>query len=200
MEWSMKLLMVTGFLGSGKTTLILGLAAAAQARTLRTAIIVNEIGEVGIDNQLMRQLDLDVWELFNGCICCTLTVDLVTTLHKLDGDYAPDLVIVEPSGAADPANLLHALPYYRGRPLAGICWVAVLDPLRLPMLLEVLEPLITSGIRQADTIVISKIDLAGEAEVAAAVDAARAINPQAALYCTALSAGLAPELAGELLR
>ena len=151
-QWSkpMHLLLVTGFLGSGKTTLILSWPAL-RARRPPVAIIVNEIGEIGIDNQLMRQLDLDVWELFNGCICCTLTADLVTTLQKLDADYAPDLVIVEPSGAADPRNLLNALPYYRGRPLDGIRWVTVLDPLRLPMLLEVLEPLITAGIRQADS-------------------------------------------------
>ena len=72
----MQLLVVTGFLGSGKTSLILSLAARPNRHV---AILVNEIGEIGIDNQLMRQLDLDVWELFNGCICCTLTADLVST-------------------------------------------------------------------------------------------------------------------------
>ena len=97
---------------------------------------------------------------FNGCICCTLTADLVSTLERLDAAYAPDLVIVEPSGAADAKNLLRALPYYHGRPLAGIRWVAVLNPLRLTMLLEVLTPLITAGILQADCIVISKTDIA----------------------------------------
>ena len=148
----------------------------------------------------MRQLDLDVWELFNGCICCTLTADLVSTLEKLDAEYAPDLVIVEPSGAADPKNLLRALPYYHGRPLAGIRWVAVLDPLRLPMLLEVLTPLITAGIEQADCIVISKTDIASAAEVAEAEAAARAINMQASLFCVDLGAELAPTLLDELLR
>jgi len=196
----MRLLLVTGFLGSGKTTLILSLAEAAGRAGQRAAIIVNEIGEVGIDNQLMRQLDLDVWELFNGCICCTLTADLVTTLQKLDAGYAPDLVIVEPSGAADPKNLLNALPYYRGRPLESIRWVTVLDPLRLPMLLEVLEPLITAGICQADVLILSKIDLATTEELADAVAATRGINARAPLYPLALGAELPPELASELLR
>lgn len=195
----MRLLLVTGFLGSGKTTLILGLARAARAAGQRAAIIVNEIGEIGIDNQLMRQLDLDVWELFNGCICCTLTADLVTTLQKLDTDYRPDLVVVEPSGAADPASLLRALPYYRGRPLESVRWVVVLDPLRLPMLLEVLEPLITSGIRQAECIVVSKADLATPEEVDRAVQAARGINAQAPLFCEALADELPSDLARELL-
>jgi G3E family GTPase len=112
----MHLLLVTGFLGSGKTTLIIPLAQSVVQLKRRVAILVNEIGEIGIDNQLMRQLDLNVWELLAGCICCTLSGDLVATLQKLDADYAPDLVIVEPSGAADPRNVLTALPYYRGRP------------------------------------------------------------------------------------
>jgi G3E family GTPase len=198
-ENSMHLLLVTGFLGSGKTTLILSLARAAQAVGRRAAIIVNEIGEIGIDNQLMRQLDLNVWELFNGCICCTLTADLVTTLQKLDAGYAVDLVVVEPSGAADPKNLLHALPYYRGRPLAGTRWVTVLDPLRLPMLLEVLEPLITAGIRQADTLVISKADIATAEELTEATAATRAINASSPLYCLALGGDLPADLIRELL-
>ncbi len=193
----MHLLMITGFLGSGKTTLILGLARAARAAGRRTAILVNEIGEIGIDNQLMRQLELDVWELFNGCICCTLTTDLVTTLQKLDADYAPDLVMVEPSGAADPSNLLRVLPYYRGRPIESVRWVAVLDPLRLPMLLEVLEPLITAGIQQADYLVVSKTDLADPKEVDQTVRAARDINPHALLYTATLSSDIAPEWAHE---
>lgn len=196
----MHVLFVTGFLGSGKTTFILSLAAAAQAAGRRSAVIVNEIGEIGIDNQLMRRLDLNVWELFNGCICCTLTADLVTTLQQLDATYTVDLVLVEPSGAADPKNLLHALPYYRGRQLESTRWLTMLDPLRLPMLLEVLEPLITAGIRQGDFLVLSKADLATPEELAEAAAATRAINPDAPLYCLALTDGLPAALTEELLK
>jgi G3E family GTPase len=195
----MRLLLVTGFLGSGKTSLILSLAHAARETGCRVAIIVNEIGEIGIDNQLMRRLDLDVWELTNGCICCTLTADLVTTLQKLDEGYATELVIVEPSGAADPANLTRAMPYYRGRPLESMRWITVLDPLRLPMLLEVLTPLITAGIRQADFLIISKPDLASPQEVEEAEAAAREINPTAPLRAVVLTQPLAEALAAELL-
>ncbi|MCL5952374.1 MAG: cobalamin biosynthesis protein CobW, partial [Chloroflexi bacterium] len=80
----MHLLLFAGFLGSGKTSLIIPLAKAVVKSERRAAIVVNEIGEIGIDNQLMRQLDLNVWELVAGCICCTLSADLVTTLQKLD--------------------------------------------------------------------------------------------------------------------
>ncbi len=175
----MRLLLLTGFLGSGKTTLVIKLAQFAVERGQKVAILVNEIGEIGIDNQLMRRLDLNVWELLNGCICCTLSADMVSTLQQLDSNYAPDLVLIEPSGAADPRSILSALPYYRGRPLEGMWTVSVLDPLRLEMLIEVMTPLITSQIRHADVVLVSKCDQAQPAEVELAHRAAREYNPAA---------------------
>jgi G3E family GTPase len=156
----MHLLLITGFLGSGKTTLVIKLAQFAAESGKTVAILVNEIGEVGIDNQLMRQLSLNVWALLNGCICCTLTTDLVTTLQLLDTDYSPDFIIIEPSGAALPDSILNALSFYRGTPFDSLHNVSILDPLRLEILLEVLTPLITAHIRCADTVIVSKSDLA----------------------------------------
>ena len=195
----MRLLLITGFLGSGKTTLIIKLAQAATERAKRVAIVVNEIGEIGIDDRLMRQLDLNVWELVNGCICCTLSGDLVTTLQKLDADYAPDLVMVEPSGAADPKNILSALPYYRGGSLEGLYTATIVDPLRVEMLVEVLTPLITSQIRHADLILISKRDLASPAEIAAARQAAQEHNPAAKVMTIDAQHSLEPEVIAELV-
>lgn len=195
----MNLLLISGFLGSGKTTLIIPLAKRIVKSGRKVAILVNEIGEIGIDNQLMRQLDLNVWELLAGCICCTLSSDLVTTLQKLDADYAPDLVVVEPSGAADPRNVLSALPYYHGRPLASIRTVSVVDPLRLRMLIEVLTPLITSQIQNADVIVISKTDLASPDEIRFAQDTVKSINPSAHIFNVASSESIDPNLLLELV-
>jgi G3E family GTPase len=195
----MRLLLITGFLGSGKTTLIIKLAQAATERAKRVAIVVNEIGAIGIDDRLMRQLDLNVWELVNGCICCTLSGDLVTTLQNLDANYAPDLVMVEPSGAADPKNILSALPYYRGRPLESLYTATIVDPLRVEMLVEVLTPLITSQIRHADLILISKRDLASPAEIAAARQAAQEHNPAAKVMTIDAQHHLEPEIIAELV-
>jgi G3E family GTPase len=175
----MHLLLFSGFLGSGKTSLIIPLAKAAVQSGRRVAIIVNEIGDIGIDNQLVRHLDLSVWELVAGCICCTLSGDLVRTLEKLYEEYSPDLVIVEASGAADPHAVLAMLPLYRGRPLSGVRTACVLDPLRLPMLMEVMTPLITSQIAHADVVVVTKADIATAGEVQSACVAARQINPDA---------------------
>ena len=200
----MHLLLVTGFLGSGKTTLIVPLAKSVVQSKRRVAILVNEIGEIGIDNQLMRQLDLNVWELLAGCICCTLSGDLVTTLQKLDADSTPtfgvpDLVIVEPSGAADPRNVLAALPYYRGRPLASVRTVSVLDPLRLPMLIEILAPLITSQIQHADVVIVSKSDIASPGEIAFARQTAQEINPVVKIVCAHAREQIELDLISELV-
>jgi G3E family GTPase len=173
----MRLILLSGFLGSGKTTLVIKLAQFAVEQGRKVAILVNEIGEVGIDNQLMRRLDLNVWELLDGCICCTLSADLVTTLQQLDSDYSPDLVIIEPSGAADPKSILSALPYYKGTPLEIMLNVSVLDPLRLEILIEVMTPLIVSQIQHADMVLVSKCDQAKLEEIEFAHQVVQEHNP-----------------------
>jgi G3E family GTPase len=175
----MNLLLFSGFLGSGKTTLVIKLAKYVVEQGKKVAILVNEIGEVGIDNQLMRQLDLNVWELLNGCICCTLSADLVSTLQQLDSDYAPDLVIIEPSGAADPKSILNALPYFKGTPFESMQTISVLDPLRLEILIEVVTPLIVSQIGHADLVLVTKCDQAKLEEIEFAHQVAQEHNPAA---------------------
>jgi len=194
----MHLLLFSGFLGSGKTSLIIPLSDAAVQSGHRVAIIVNEIGEMGIDNQLMRQLKLNVWELVAGCICCTLSGDLIATLQTLDLDYALDLVIVEASGAADPNSILRLLPYYKGRSLTSVRTVTVVDPLRLSILIEVMTPLITSQIQCADLIIVSKNDLATSEQIESARRSAHEINPTARIVSAAARAHLEAELISEL--
>lgn len=195
----MKLLIVSGFLGAGKTTLILHLARTITNGGQRLAILVNEIGEIGIDDQLMRRLGHSVWELYSGCICCTLSGDLVSTLHQLDSEYQPDLVIVEPTGIAEPGKIHQALQYYRGRPLESIRTIGIIDPLRLPMMWEILTPLITDQIQGADLLLINKADLAGAEEIAQAEKLARELNPRAPIRVVSLRNGLEEELLRELL-
>ncbi|MGV2830858.1 CobW family GTP-binding protein [Myxosarcina sp. GI1(2024)] len=92
---------ITGFLGSGKTTLLNHILTQQQG--LKTAVLVNEFGEIGIDNELIISSDDDVVELNNGCICCTINEDLVKTVHKiLERREKIDYLIVETTGIADP--------------------------------------------------------------------------------------------------
>lgn len=93
--------LVTGFLGSGKTTLLNHILTQQQG--VKTAVLVNEFGEIGIDNELIISSDDDIVELNNGCICCTINEDLVKTVHKiLERRKQLDYLVVETTGIADP--------------------------------------------------------------------------------------------------
>ena len=121
----MRLLLFAGFLGSGKTTLILALARQAALDHLRVCVLVNEVGEVGIDGEVLRLGDMEVVEITGGCICCQIGVDLVRALRDLEQEFRPDLVIVEASGIATPGGVLDAIRSYpprRCRPSTPSPW------------------------------------------------------------------------------
>ena len=143
-------LCIAGFLGSGKTTILLEVARALAEDGAQLAVIENEIGEVGIDGGYVREQGLPVQELFGGCICCTLQVGLVRDAARGRDPYDPDWVIIEPTGLAAPGDILGA----GGRPLPDLDVVRVLtvvDAARWPMLLEVVEPLVTVAARSPPT-------------------------------------------------
>jgi G3E family GTPase len=104
---------LTGFLGSGKTTLLSRLLKSPQFS--RTAVIINEFGEIGLDHELVETSDESFIELQTGCLCCKVRGDLVRTLHDLlrrrdEGTVTPfERVVIETSGLADPAPILHAV-------------------------------------------------------------------------------------------
>ena len=104
---------LTGFLGSGKTTILTSLIK--QKQMANAAIIINEFGEVGLDHDLIETTDENVIELQNGCICCTIQDDLKTTLLNLlkkmeKGEISPfNHVIIETTGLADPVPIIHTL-------------------------------------------------------------------------------------------
>jgi G3E family GTPase len=195
----MKLLLVIGFLGSGKTTFITKLVKGLIKLDTKVAIFVNEIGEMGIDDQLMKQLDLDVWEVMGGCICCTLSPNLIATLQKIDEKHDVDLVIVEPSGAAEPGNILSALPYYKGTPLESIKTISLLDPLRISELYQVLTPLVTKQVERADQMILTKADLATNDQIESAKRIGLEINPAASVSVFSADKPLTQEFLQEVI-
>jgi G3E family GTPase len=157
------LTVLTGFLGAGKTTLINRLVR--QPELAGTLVLVNEIGEIGLDHLLMEQVEGDVIALAGGCLCCTVRSDLIDTLEDLllrrdEGEIAPfERVILETTGLADPIPVLHSLivhPYISLRfALDGV--VTVVDAVTGHGALQHEE-----GRRQvavADRIVLTKTDL-----------------------------------------
>jgi G3E family GTPase len=173
-----QMIMVSGFLGSGKTTLIVQLAKVCVVGGLRVAILVNEVGEIGIDDGFMRRLGLNVRELLGGCICCTLATDLVETLRQLEKGYHPDIILLEPSGVADPTSVHRSLDLLKAKPMIRLRHIMLIDPLRLRMLMEVLTPLTIATMESANIVCINKTDAADEEELDYARETVRKVNPR----------------------
>ena len=97
---------ISGFLGAGKTTLIKMLAKAASEKGERVVIIENEFGEIGIDGKVMELAGLKVFEITQGCLCCSVKNDFIATLMMVAGEIHPDRILIEPSGIFVPADVL----------------------------------------------------------------------------------------------
>lgn len=202
-----RILLFTGFLGSGKTTLILAVARVLAEMGRRTCIIVNEIGDVGIDGEVLRLGGLDVREITAGCICCQMGVDLIRTLQEVVERMVPDLVMIEASGMATPAGVMQSLDRYvvasanrsnganaadpnggglsGGASVAGpVVTITVVDPTRFQALHEVLTPLIEDQITGADRVVVTKALEATPEEVDGARRVIQALRPGVPLHVT----------------
>ncbi len=153
----MKIIMIGGLLGSGKTTILLKLAKQFKDYYKKIIIIENEIGEIGIDGKYLQNEGLQVQELYSGCVCCTLSVDLVSTLEKLESLYKPDLVIIELSGVAYAASVAEIIKNYL-KVDYNLEIVTVVDSVRYEIFKEMLYPLFISNVEVADLLVVNKID------------------------------------------
>ena len=154
----MDLLIISGFLGSGKTTVLLSVAKAVAASGRKIAIIENEAGKIGVDDQFLKEHGLEVKEIFSGCICCSLRIDLITTLLELERTCKPDVVILEPSGVAGPKQVIQSLYGYGGE-IESKTVLSVVDALRFGVIKDYSMPLIADGIEIADAVIINKVDL-----------------------------------------
>lgn len=173
---------VTGFLGAGKTTLIGRLLR--DPRYARTAVIVNEFGEIALDHDLIAAGDETLLQLSTGCLCCAVRSDLVATLLDLAtrravGEVAFERVVIETSGLADPAPVLHALmtDAALGETFAIAAVVTLVDALLGADTLAA-HPEATRQVAFADRIIVTKTDLAPlDDRLAAAIAERNALAP-----------------------
>jgi G3E family GTPase len=179
---------LTGYLGSGKTTLLNRILSENHGR--RYAVIVNEFGEIGIDNDLIVESDEEIYEMNNGCVCCTVRGDLIRVVEGLmrrSGRF--DAIIVETTGLADPAPVAQTFfmdDDVRARTRLDAV-VAMVDAKHLPLRLKDSREA-EDQIAFADVVVINKTDLVSEKELAAVEATVRAINPSARLHRTTRAA------------
>jgi G3E family GTPase len=198
----MKLILFSGFLGAGKTVSILSASAyllrrfphdngtAGAAGQVPLVILENEIGEAPYDESLLRSQGLEIRNLLSGCICCTLSLDLVGELRWIEERYAPRVVVFEPTGMAFPDRILETL-HRADVVLEGETVVTLVDTTRFDRLLRIVPHLVKSQIACANTILLSKTDLISETETEEIRSCVREINPEASIRVAPF--GLAPE-------
>ncbi len=190
---------ITGFLGSGKTTLVSGILKQPQGE--RVAVIVNEFGEVGLDHQLVRHVAEDIVLLDTGCLCCALRNDLVETIEQLlerrDDMSIPsfDRILVETSGLAEPGPVVHSF-MSEAEIVSKLCFdgvIATADAINFERQVETFSET-ANQLAFADRIVLTKTDIATAAQVNVVRNRLRSINPGAPII---VSTG-APIHMGEL--
>lgn len=179
----MKILIVGGFLGSGKTSVILKLAEYLINEKIveHIAVLENEIGEVGIDDQVLKSSGLKVRGLFAGCVCCTLAGELPVTVRTIEQELSPELLIVEATGVAFPYDILENLE--RNLELSGTI-LCVVDAKRWPRLHKPLEHLFTHQLKATDVILVNKTDLVDADTKEAVAEDVRVFAPEAQLFFT----------------
>jgi len=170
---------LTGYLGSGKTTLLNRILSEDHGK--RYAVIVNEFGEIGIDNDLIVESDEEIYEMNNGCVCCTVRGDLIRTVEGLmrrPGRF--DAILVETTGLADPAPVAQTFfmdDDVRSKTRLDAV-VALVDAKHLPLRLKDSREA-EDQIAFADVIILNKTDLVTEDELREVEATVRAINPAA---------------------
>jgi len=175
---------LTGFLGAGKTTLLNRILTEKHGR--KYAVVVNEFGEIGIDNDLVVNADEEVFEMNNGCICCTVRGDLIRilgTLMKRRGRF--DGILVETTGLADPSPVAQTFfvdDDVRARTRLDAI-VTVADALNLPQQLE-RTPEAEEQVAFADIILLNKTDMVSPEALDAVERQIRAINAEARIVRT----------------
>ncbi len=174
-------LVVSGFLGSGKTSLVAHLLAHAQQLGLRIAIISNELGQLGVDRTLLGASGEAYVEIEGGCVCCELSDDLVNTLEVLREQVQPDRIVIETSGVALPFDT--QLNFWREPVSAWVGDDMAIVVVNAEQLLEErdLEGTFQDQVSSADLLVLNKIDLIPEQDLERIEALLRKIEPEAPL-------------------
>nr|UXE45125.1 putative metal chaperone YciC [uncultured bacterium] len=183
--------LIAGFLGSGKTTLVNHILA--NRRGVRAAVLVNELGDIGIDNELIIGSEGGMIELSNGCVCCSTNHDLVDAIVRVLSRRDPvEHILVETTGVADPLPVALTVQRPEFRHLLRLdAIVALADAEQFS--LELFDGIAARNqLRYADAVLVNKCDRVGERRLAAVEAAIRTLNPQARLLRTTRSAAPLP--------
>ncbi len=173
----------SGFLGAGKTTLIKKLIKEAYQGE-KLVLIENEFGEIGIDGGFMQDAGIEVTEMNSGCICCSLVGDFAEALGKVLDEYAPDRVIIEPSGVGKLSDVIRAVSGLDREDVSLNSFTTVVDAGKCRMYMKNFGEFFNNQVENAGTIILSHTDGMDEAKLSAAVELLRQHNATATVVTT----------------
>ena len=179
-----KVTIISGFLGAGKTTFIKKLLEQVYAGQ-KVVLIENEFGEIGIDGGFLKDAGIQITEMNSGCICCSLVGDFGKALIKVSKEYAPDRIIIEPSGVGKLSDVVAAVEKVKDE--AGLeldCFLTVADATKAKMYMKNFGEFYNDQIEHAGTIVLSRTQNMDAARLEASVALIRDKNADAAIITT----------------
>ena len=177
-------LILSGFLGSGKTTVLLQVIAHARktfGSDYKIAIIENEIGSASVDSSVIEEAGYSVTEMLSGCVCCTLIGQLIPALEKLTAELGPQLVILEATGVATPGTMCDNIRKYGGNDVR-VC--TLVDAARWERIKMALSILLEGQLEPADIVCLNKVDLVDEEQLAIIEESVREMNDSAPIVRT----------------
>ena len=173
----------SGFLGAGKTTLIKKLIAEAYSGE-KLVLIENEFGEIGIDGGFMQDAGIEVTEMNSGCICCSLVGDFGKALRKVVDEYAPDRILIEPSGVGKLSDVIRAVQNVGSDALQLNSFTAVVDANKCKMYMKNFGEFFNDQVEHANAIILSRTGEISPDKLNTDIALLREHNPNASLIVT----------------
>jgi len=179
-----KIDIISGFLGSGKTTLIKKLLKDAFQGE-QVVLIENEFGEIGIDGGFLKEAGIQIREMNSGCICCSLVGDFGASLKEVISKYHPDRILIEPSGVGKLSDVIKAVQGVEEETgLVLNSYTTVVDAKKCKMYMRNFGEFFNNQVEYAGAIIMSRTDIVDEAKAQASLELLREINAKAAIITT----------------
>ena len=181
----LKIDIVSGFLGAGKTTFIKRLLET-NIKNEKIVLIENEFGEISVDSMFLSDSKIDIAELSQGCICCSLVGDFSKSLNEVIGRYNPDRIIVEPSGVGKLSDVIKAIED------AGLSehlntYVCLVDATKAKVYSKNFKEFFADQIANAKTVILSRCDISSEEKINATIEVIRGLNHDCNLVTTSIA-------------
>jgi len=183
----MKIILLSGFLGSGKTTSVIRIGKYLKNKGYSVAVLVNDIGDVGVDGQVISENGLESKEMPRGCICCTLKYALEANISLVQTQYNPDVLLIEPTGVAFPHRIKEQIEKMDFGPEVSIGPIlSILDGSKFDVIMKHSKDSVVKQTKDADIILLNKRDLIETEKLPGIAAAIKEMNPNARLFLLSL--------------